>query len=66
MATEGPGAPLLLTVPEAAELMRCSTRQVQYLIARDGLPVVYLGVRQRRIPRAALERWITTRAEAVS
>jgi excisionase family DNA binding protein len=43
---------LWLTVVEAAELLRCSPRQVQYLIAREGLPVVYLGRRQRRIPRA--------------
>jgi excisionase family DNA binding protein len=63
--TDTPGS-LLLTMTDAAELLRCSPRQVQYLIARQGLPVVYLGTRQRRIPRVGLERWIAERTELVS
>jgi excisionase family DNA binding protein len=52
---------VLLTNKEAAALLRCSVRQVQYLIANEGLPVVYLGTRQRRIPRVALEEWVAER-----
>jgi excisionase family DNA binding protein len=52
---------VLLTNEEAAALLRCCVRQVQYLIANKGLPVVYLGTRQRRIPRSALEQWVVER-----
>jgi excisionase family DNA binding protein len=52
---------VVLTNEEAAALLRCSVRQVQYLIANEGLPVVYLGTRQRRIPRSALEQWVAER-----
>jgi excisionase family DNA binding protein len=46
--------PLLLTAKEAAEVLRCSERQVRYMIADGSLsPVVHLG-RSLRIPTATL------------
>ena len=58
--------PLLLTVADAAQLLQCSERQCYYLIERAGLPVVMLGKRGCRIPRAALERWIEERTTGVA
>ncbi len=58
--------PLLLTVAEAAQLLQCSERQCYYLIERAGLPVVRLGKRGCRIPRAALERWIESQIPVAS
>jgi excisionase family DNA binding protein len=59
------GQPLLLTIAEAAELLRCSERQIYYLIARADLPVMKLGARTR-IPRVALERWVEERTRLAS
>jgi len=52
-----PTGRLCLTVPEAAEAIRVSPRQI-YNLARDaGLPTIRLGGR-RLIRRADLERWV--------
>ena len=50
-------APLLLTVPEAAELLRVHSNHVYELIRRGELPHVRLG-RVIRLPRHRLEQWI--------
>lgn len=55
-------APDLLTVPEAAQLLRISRNLAYELVAQHQLPCVRLG-RTIRIPRASLERWIRERAE---
>lgn len=55
-------APDLLTVPEAAQLLRISRNLAYELVAQHQLPCVRLG-RTIRIPRDSLERWIRERAE---
>lgn len=55
-------APDLLTVPEAAQLLRISRNLAYELVAQHQLPCVRFG-RTIRIPRASLERWIRERAE---
>jgi excisionase family DNA binding protein len=47
---------LLVTRQEAADLLQCSVRFVDYLLARRDLPIRRLG-RRVLIPRAALERF---------
>ncbi len=48
---------LLLTVPEAAKLLRISRNLAYELVARGEIPSVRLG-RVIRVPRTALERWL--------
>ena len=55
-------APNLLTVPEAAQLLRISRNLAYELVAQHQLPCVRLG-RTIRIPRDSLELWIRERAE---
>lgn len=54
-------SPDLLTVPEAAKLLRISRNLAYELVTRNELPAVRLG-RIIRIPRAALDDWIANRA----
>jgi putative molybdopterin biosynthesis protein len=49
---------LLLTVPEAASLLRIGRNTCYELIRRGDLPAVRLGERIIRIPRFGLEQWI--------
>lgn len=49
--------PVLLTVEEAAAMLRIGRNTAYELIARGELPHVRLG-RLIRVPRHALERWI--------
>lgn len=53
---------LLLTVPEAASLLRIGRNTCYELIRRGDLPAVRLGERIIRIPRFALEGWIARAA----
>ncbi|MDP2674253.1 MAG: helix-turn-helix domain-containing protein [Dehalococcoidia bacterium] len=48
---------LLLTVSEAARLLRISRNLAYELVARGELPAVRLG-RVIRVPRHGLEQWI--------
>lgn len=65
MATAETELPEVLTVEEAADVLRIS-RNTAYALARrwrasggqEGLPVVELG-RSLRVPRAALQRLLT-------
>ncbi len=52
---------LLLTVPEAARLLRISRNLAYELVARGELPAVRFG-RVIRVPRSALEEWILRQA----
>lgn len=54
---------LLLTVPEAARLLRVSRAFAYELIARDELPVLRLG-RRVLVPREALEAHIRAATSA--
>ncbi|MDA1195932.1 MAG: helix-turn-helix domain-containing protein [Planctomycetota bacterium] len=47
----------LLTVPEAARLLRIGRNLAYELIARGEIPSVRLG-RVIRVPRVSLERWL--------
>ncbi len=47
----------LLTVPEAAQILRISRNLAYELVARNELPSIRLG-RVIRIPRAALDAWM--------
>lgn len=52
----------VLTVREAAEILRIS-KDLAYALAREGkLPVLRLGERRMVIPRETFYRWIETRA----
>ena len=51
--------PILLTVSQAADLMGCS-RSLGYAMAkRSQIPTISLGPRSLRVPRRALEAWIS-------
>jgi excisionase family DNA binding protein len=50
-------ATLLLTLGEAARLLRVCKRTVERMASAGDLPVVYVG-RLPRIPRAELMRWL--------
>jgi excisionase family DNA binding protein len=49
---------LLLTIPEAAQQLACSTRLVEKLISSGDLQSVRLGKRARRVPRTDLLDYI--------
>jgi len=55
--------PHLLTVREAAKLLRISTDLAYGLIRAGMLPVLRLGERRIVIPREALLRWVETQAQ---
>jgi len=50
----------LLTIPEAAEILRVSRRTVYELMRKGSLSSLKVGG-QRRIPAAVLDRWIEER-----
>ena len=61
VATQAGAEPLLLTVREAATILRIG-KDLAYDLAREGkLPVLRLG-RRIVVPRQALLRWIQTQA----
>ena len=52
--------PINLTIPEAAQTLKISERQVQNLIynsAKNGFPSYCIG-RSRRIPKDQLLKWV--------
>ena len=52
------GIPSMLTIPEAAELLRVSPNHLYYVIEKDkSFPVLQLG-RRKLIPRDELKEWI--------
>ncbi len=55
----------LLTVPEAARLLRISRNLAYELVARREIPSIRLG-RVIRIPRSALDEWIVGHANPTS
>ena len=55
-----PVEPLLLTIPQVAAMLGLGRTKVYDLIDHEGLPTVKLGT-ARRIPRQALEVWLTRR-----
>lgn len=59
--TNNDGQILLLTVREAAKLLRISRNLAYELVAQGRLPSIYLG-RRILIPRHGLERWIAQEA----
>ena len=52
------GAPLLMTVDEAARTLRISRSRLYEMFARDEIPGVVRIGRSVRISRAALEAWV--------
>ena len=52
---------ILLTVPEAAKLLRISRNLAYELVARGEIPAIRLG-RVIRVPRAPLEEWVKSEA----
>lgn len=55
--------PLLVTIAEAATLLRCGPKAIRKSIAAGELPVVRLGERTQRIPVAALREFVERRSE---
>ena len=53
----------LLTVPEAAKLLRIGRNLAYDLVARGEIPSVRLG-RVIRVPRTALEQWLESPSHA--
>lgn len=47
----------LMTVPEAAKLLRISRNLAYELVARGEIPAIRLG-RVIRVPRGTLEKWL--------
>jgi excisionase family DNA binding protein len=58
--TMSPVEPLLLTIPQVAALLGLGRTKVYDLIDHEGLPTIKLGT-ARRIPKQALELWLTQR-----
>ena len=56
-ATQTDSVSQLLVVPQVAERLAISERQVWYLVSAGELPVVRIG-RSVRIPVAAIDEWI--------
>ena len=59
--SDGKGQTLVLTVAEAARLLRISRNTCYELVAQGRLPHVHLG-RRILIPRFGLEEWIAREA----
>lgn len=59
----GLGQPLLLKPEEAGRLIRAGRSTVYQMIASGELPSVLVG-RSRRVPLAALRRWVEERTTA--
>lgn len=57
--------PLLLTVREAAKVLRISADLAYSLVRARVLPVLRLGERRVVIPREALLRWIESQAAQI-
>ena len=55
--------PLVLSIPEAAAVLRPSRTKVYQLIDGEGLPIVRFG-RAVRVPRASLQQWIEQRMQS--
>ena len=58
--------PALLTVREAAKMLRISADLAYSLVRAGVLPVLRLGERRVVIPREALLRWIQSQAQIPS
>jgi len=54
---------LLLRGTEVAEALGCSRALAYRLMSSGGLPVVRVGSKSIRVPRAGLLRWIEERTE---
>ncbi len=50
-------APLYFTIPEVAEIMKCSRATINREIAKGRIPVKAISPRRRRIPAAWLMDW---------
>lgn len=55
----------ILTVQEAAEMLKLSSRTVYNLVHVDGFPAVRIG-KSLRIPRDLLMRWVRQQAEGAT
>ena len=55
--------PLLLSIPEAAAVLRLSRAKVYQLIDVEGLPIVRFG-RAVRVPHSSLQLWIEQRMKS--
>lgn len=55
-------APDILTVKEAAELLRVGKNRMYELIKTNGFPKLVLGIEKGiRIPKDALKKWVDNR-----
>jgi excisionase family DNA binding protein len=55
----------LLTIREAAAILRCSRERTYELAARGEIPTVRISERRIRVPADALEDWIAERTVGV-
>lgn len=56
--SDSPGDRLLLRGVEVAQLMGCSRALAYRLMATGRLPIVRVGIKGVRVPRAALVEWV--------
>jgi excisionase family DNA binding protein len=62
MTTTTPEEEALLTVPEAASLLRVSRALAYRMVATGEIPSVRIGQRVVRIRRDQLDRWLDDRS----
>ena len=63
LPAEAPASALLLTIPQTAVLLQIGESRCRELVAGHCLPVLILGPRSIRIPRAALMAWVAHAAQ---
>lgn len=51
--------PLVYTIPEAAKLLRVSTRTMYDVVRQKDFPAVRISPNRMVVPKAGLEAWLT-------
>lgn len=55
--------PLVYTIPEAAKLLRVSTRTMYDIVRQKGFPAVRISPNRMVVPKAGLEAWLAAQTE---
>ena len=53
--------PWVYTIPEAARLIKVSTRQMYNIVRQQGFPVIQISPNRKVIPKAGFEAWLEQR-----
>ena len=49
---------LVYTIPEAAALLKVSTRNMYEIVRQGGFPVIQISPNRKVVPKAGLEAWL--------